>query len=70
MNKLHLVPSIYLSDNKARIVHPITNEVNLADPVDLAVELEEIGFDELVLIDIDGANTGQFNSFDVLNDIA
>ena len=70
MNKLHLVPSIYLTDNKARIVNAITNEVNLTDPVDLAVELEEIGFDELVLIDIDGAKTGQFNSFEVLKDIS
>ena len=70
MNKLHLVPSIFLMDGKARIVHPITNDINLTDPVDLAVELEEIGFDELLLIDIDGAKTGQFNSTDILNEIA
>lgn len=70
MNKLHMVPSIFLLDGKARIVHPITNVMNLSDPVELAVELEEIGFDELLLIDIDGAKTGQFNSIDILDEIA
>ena len=70
MNKLHLVPSIFLSDGKARIVDPVLNQINLSDPVDLAVELEDVGFDELLLIDIDGAITGQFNSFDILNEIA
>jgi len=70
MNKLRLVPSIYLSDGKARLVHAITNQINLTDPVDLAVELEEIGFDELLLIDLDGATTGQFSSIEILNEIA
>ena len=70
MNKLRLVPSIYLSDGKARLVHAITNQINLTDPVDLAVELEEIGFDELLLIDMDGATTGHFSSIDILNEIA
>ncbi|RLD26707.1 MAG: hypothetical protein DRI54_02365 [Bacteroidetes bacterium] len=70
MKKLHLVPSIYLLDGKARIVDGITKQVNLADPVDLAVELEDIGFDELLLIDVEGATTGQFSSFDVLSEIA
>ena len=70
MKKLRLVPSIYLSDGKARLVHAITNQINLTDPVDLAVELEEIGFDELLLIDLDGATTGQFSSIEILNEIA
>ena len=70
MNKLHLVPSIFLSDGKARIIDPVSNQTNLTDPVDLAVELEEIGFDELLLIDIGGTKTGQFSSFDILNEIA
>ncbi len=70
MNKLHLVPSIFLSESKARILNHITNEINLADPVDLAIELEDIGFDELILIDIEGALTGRFNSLDILSEIA
>ena len=70
MNKLHLVPSIFLSNGKARIQDAITNQIDFADPVDLAVELEEIGFDELLLIDIDGATSGQHSSFDILNEIA
>jgi len=70
MNKLQLIPSIFISDEQALIVNPITNDINLVDPIDLAVELEEIGFDELLLIDIDGAKTGTFNSFDILNEVA
>lgn len=70
MNKLQLIPSIFLSDGQALIMNSITNDMNLVDPVDLAVELEEIGFDELLLIDVDGAKTGTFNSFDILNEVA
>jgi phosphoribosylformimino-5-aminoimidazole carboxamide ribotide isomerase len=70
MSKLHLVPSMFITDGKARIVNPISNVTNLADAVDLAVELEEIGFDEIVLVDVDGAKTGVFNSFDILNEIS
>ena len=69
MEKLHLVPAIYLSGGFARIVDPISKEVNFTNPADLAVELEEIGFDELLLIDIDGALAGNFNAFEVLDEI-
>ena len=69
MDKLHLVPAIYLSDGFARIVDPNSKEVNFTDPVDLAVELEEIGFDELLLVDIDGALSGNFKAFEVLDEI-
>ena len=69
MKKLHLVPSIFLSGGLARIVDPVLLEVNFSDPVDLAVELEEIGFDELLLVDVDGAITGNYTAFETLNDI-
>jgi phosphoribosylformimino-5-aminoimidazole carboxamide ribotide isomerase len=69
MDKLHLVPAIILSGGFARIINPISLEESSADPVDLAVELEEIGFDELLIIDVDGALSGNFNSIEILEEI-
>ena len=70
MSKLQLVPEIYISDGFARIVNRQTGEKTLTDAVDLAVELEEIGFNELLLFDIDGTQKGEFTSNEILNEIA
>jgi phosphoribosylformimino-5-aminoimidazole carboxamide ribotide isomerase len=69
MNKLHLVPAIMVTGGTARIVNPVSLETSYADPVDLAVELEEIGFDELLIIDVDGALSGNYNSIEILEEI-
>ena len=70
MEKLHLLPSVYLKDGLAAIHNRITGKTGFSDAVDLAVELEEIGFDELLLIDVNGTASGRFNSFEVLSDIS
>jgi phosphoribosylformimino-5-aminoimidazole carboxamide ribotide isomerase len=69
MDKLHLVPTIMLTGGFARIIDPVSLESNFTDPVDLAVELEEIGFDELLIVDIDGAISGKYNSIEILEEI-
>ena len=69
MEKLHLVPVIHLVEGQALIENKSTGEKFFTDPVDLAVELDELNFDELLLIDNDGDSTGKFSSFDLLYEI-
>ena len=66
MDKLQLTPIIHLEGGQAIIEDKLSGEKLLTDPVDLAVELEEIGFDELLLIDDDGDKKGEFEAFDLL----
>ena len=70
MDKLHLVPVIHLEDGHAIIEDKTSGEKLFTDPVDLAVELDELGFDELLLIDDDSDKKGEFTSFDLLYEIA
>lgn len=66
MEKLHLVPVIHLVDGNALIENKSTGEKLFTDPVDLAVELDELNFDEVLLIDDDGDSKGQFSAYDLL----
>jgi phosphoribosylformimino-5-aminoimidazole carboxamide ribonucleotide (ProFAR) isomerase len=66
MEKLQLVPVIHLVDGNALIENKITGEKLFTDPVDLAVELDELNFDELLLVDDIGEKDGQFSAFDLL----
>lgn len=70
MEKLHLVPVIHLEDGQAIIENKESGERLLTDPVDLAVELDELGFDELLLIDNDGEEKGEFSAYDLLYEMA
>jgi len=69
MEKMHLVPVIHLVDGQALIENKKTGEKLLTDPVDLAVELDELNFDELLLIDDNGEAKGEFSAFDLLYEI-
>lgn len=66
MEKLHLVPVIHLVEGQALIENKKTGEKLLTDPVDLAVELDELDFDELLLIDDEGDAKGEFSAYDLL----
>ena len=70
MEKLKLVPVIHLEGGQAIIENKEEGERFLTDPVDLAVELDELGFEELLLIDDDGEDKGEFSAFDLLYEIA
>ena len=70
MEKLHLVPVIHLEDGYAFIINKDSGEKVFTDPVDLAVELDEIGFDEMLLVDNDGEEKGEFTAFGLANEIA
>jgi phosphoribosylformimino-5-aminoimidazole carboxamide ribonucleotide (ProFAR) isomerase len=70
MEKLHLVPVIHLVDGNALIENKKTGEKMFTDPVDLAVELDELGFDELLLIDDIGEEKGHFSAYDLAYEIA
>lgn len=66
MEKLQLVPIIHLKDGQAIIENRESGENLQTDPVDLAVELDELDFDELLLVDNDGEEKGDFKAFDLL----
>lgn len=70
MEKLHLVPVIHLENGSAVINNQITGEKLFTDPVDLAVELDELGFDELLLVDDSGEKDGVFTAYDLAYEIA
>lgn len=70
MEKLHLVPVIHLEEGNAFIIDRKSGEKIFTDPVDLAVELNEIGFDELLLIDNTGEEKGEFSAYDLAYEIA
>jgi len=70
MDKLHLVPVIHLEEGQAIIENKKNGERFFTDPVDLAVELSELGFDELLIIDDDGDKKGNFTAFELLYEIA
>jgi phosphoribosylformimino-5-aminoimidazole carboxamide ribotide isomerase len=70
MEKLHLVPVIHLEKGNAFIIDRKSGEKIFTDPVDLAVELNEIGFDELLLIDNTGEEKGEFSAYDLAYEIA
>jgi phosphoribosylformimino-5-aminoimidazole carboxamide ribonucleotide (ProFAR) isomerase len=70
MDKLHLVPVIHLEEGQALIENKKKGERFFTDPVDLAVELDELGFDEILIIDDDGDKKGEFTAFELLYEIA
>ena len=70
MEKLHLVPIIHLVEGHALIENKVTGEKLFTDPVDLAVELDELHFDELLLVDDEGDAKGEFSAYDLLYEMA
>lgn len=70
MDKLHLVPVIHLENGQAIIEDKSSGEKLFTDPVDLAVELDELGFDELLIVDDEGEKKGEFSAYDLLYEIA
>lgn len=70
MEKLHLIPVIHLENGQAVIEDHTKGERFYTDPVDLAVELDDLGFDELLIVDEDGDKKGEFSAYDLVYEIA
>lgn len=70
MEKMHLIPVIHLENGQAVIEDQVKGERFYTDPVDLAVELDELGFDEILIIDDEGDKKGEFSSFDLIYEMA
>jgi len=70
MEKLHLIPVIHLENGNAVINDRSTDEKLFTDPVDLAVELDELGFDELLVVDDTGEEDGEFTAYDLVYEMA
>lgn len=63
------IAAINLIQNQALIFNRFDNTSLLTDPIDLAVELDEVGFSELLVFDRDGAETGQFGAVDLVREM-
>lgn len=70
MEKLQLIPVIHIENGQALIEDQIKGERFYTDPVDLAVELDELGFDEVLIVDDDGDKKGEFSIFELIYEIA
>jgi cyclase len=67
---MNYIGYIHLENDRAKLHNASENRILLSDAVSFAVELEEVGFNTLLLRDLDAAKNGQFTSLQILEEIS